>query len=210
MTEFWEASFIEKQTMWGFEPSESAIVANNLFKEKQLKNILVPGFGYGRNAQLFRENGMHVTGIEISKTAIDLARQHYGTHLKVYHGSVTDMPFDDVLYDGIFCYALIHLLDQKERQKLVKDCYNQLKPGGYMVFVAVSTESPNYGTGRQLSENRFEIFDGVQMYFYDEDAVKQEFSEFGLVDFTEIDEPMKNMPGKPALKFYFITCRKQA
>ena len=209
MAEFWEASFIEKQTMWGFEPSESAIVANNLFKEKQLQNILVPGFGYGRNAQLFRENGMQVTGIEISQTAIDLAKAHYGTDLKIYHGSVTDMPFDDVLYDGIFCYALIHLLGEKERQKLVDDCYNQLKPGGYMVFIAVSTKSPNYGVGRQLSENRFEIFEGVQMFFYNADAVRQEFGEFGLIDFTEIDEPMKNMPGKPPLRFYFVTCRKE-
>ena len=25
--EFWETSFIEKQTMWGFEPSDSAIFA---------------------------------------------------------------------------------------------------------------------------------------------------------------------------------------
>ncbi|PDM37114.1 SAM-dependent methyltransferase, partial [Bacillus cereus] len=25
--EFWESSFIEKQTMWGFEPTESAILA---------------------------------------------------------------------------------------------------------------------------------------------------------------------------------------
>lgn len=210
MAEFWEESFIEKQTMWGFEPSESAIVANELFKEKQLKNILVPGFGYGRNAQLFRENGMDVTGIEISQTAIGLAKQHYGSDLKVYHGSVTDMPFDDVLYDGIFCYALIHLLNQDERRKLVSDCYRQLRPGGYMIFVAVSTGSPNYGAGRQLSKNRFEIFEGVQMYFYDADAVKQEFGDLGLVDLTEIDEPAKNMPGKPPLRFYLVTCQKKA
>jgi SAM-dependent methyltransferase len=170
---------------------------------------LVPGIGYGRNAQLLRENGMHVIGIEISQTAIELARTHYGTDLEIYHGSVTDMPFDDLLYDGIFCYALIHLLNQRERRKLISDCYNQLKPGGYMIFVAVSTESPNYGAGRQLSNNRFEIFEGVKMYFYDEDAVKQEFGKYGLIDFSKIDEPAKNMPGKAALRFYLVTCRKE-
>lgn len=209
MAEFWESSFTEKQTMWGFEPSESAIVTKNFFKEKQLKNILIPGFGYGRNAQLFRGNGMNVTGIEISQTAINLAKAHYGTDLNIYHGSVTDMPFDDVLYDGIFCYALIHLLNQRERRKLVIDCFNQLKPGGYMVFVAVSTKSPNYGAGRQVSKNRFEIMEGVKLFFYDAEAVKQEFRKFGLTDYTEIDEAAKNMPGKPSLKFYFIRCRKE-
>ena len=32
MTEFWEKNFIEKQTMWGFAPSESAIIAKDIFK----------------------------------------------------------------------------------------------------------------------------------------------------------------------------------
>ena len=29
MTEFWESSFIENQMMWGFEPSDSAILTTN-------------------------------------------------------------------------------------------------------------------------------------------------------------------------------------
>jgi hypothetical protein len=32
MTEFWESSFIEKQTMWGFEPTDSAIVTKDFFQ----------------------------------------------------------------------------------------------------------------------------------------------------------------------------------
>ena len=28
-----------------------------------MKNILIPGIGYGRNAQVFKENGIEVTGI---------------------------------------------------------------------------------------------------------------------------------------------------
>lgn len=31
MTEFWEESFIENQMMWGFEPSDSAILTKGLF-----------------------------------------------------------------------------------------------------------------------------------------------------------------------------------
>ena len=101
MTEFWEKSFKEKQTMWGFTPSESAIIAKDIFIENNIKDILIPGFGYGRNAKVFIENNINVTGIEISKTAIDLARQ-YGINSNVYHGSVADMPFENKLYEGIF------------------------------------------------------------------------------------------------------------
>lgn len=31
MSEFWESNFREKQTMWGFEPADSAIMALDLF-----------------------------------------------------------------------------------------------------------------------------------------------------------------------------------
>ena len=74
MTEFWEANFRGKQEMWGWEPADSAISALQLFKEQGFSKILIPGFGYGRNAKVFAGNGFEVTGIEISESAIDLAK----------------------------------------------------------------------------------------------------------------------------------------
>ncbi|QNL51809.1 class I SAM-dependent methyltransferase [Olivibacter sp. SDN3] len=198
-TEFWEKSFVEKQEMWGFEPSNSAILVKDFFLEKSVKNILIPGIGYGRNAQIFKDNGIAVTGIEISQTAIEMARKHYGTALTIYHGSVTDMPFDNSLYDGIFCYALIHLLNRVERKKLIADCYNQLMDNGYMVFTAISKEAPTYGKGKFLSKDRYEIFGGVKMFFYDRKSITEEFSKVGLF---EIKEVIENYP------FFLIKCRK--
>ncbi|MDF2986595.1 MAG: methyltransferase [Eubacterium sp.] len=208
MTEFWESSFIEKQMMWGYEPSDSAILTKNLFLENKVKDILIPGIGYGRNAKIFCDNGINVTGIEISKTAIDLARQNGLDDITIHHGSVTDMPFDNKLYDGIFCYALIHLLNKHERRKLIKDCYSQLKPKGYMIFTAVSKKAPMFGRGKQLSKDRFETMKGVKIFFYDSDSIKQEFEKYGLIEFSEIDEPAKNMENKPPLNFSYIKCKK--
>lgn len=208
MTGFWEKAFIEKQTMWGFEPSDSAILTNGFFKEKGIKDVLIPGIGYGRNAKLFMDNGIKVTGIEISKTAIDLARKYYGNEMKIHPGSVTDMPFDNHLYEGIFCYGLIYLLNSEERKKLINDCFDQLQPGGHMVFSVISKSSPNYGMGKQIGKDWFEIPGGAKLFFYDEESVKQEFEEYGLTEFTLIDEPIKNMKNKPPFKFWLITCRK--
>jgi 2-polyprenyl-3-methyl-5-hydroxy-6-metoxy-1,4-benzoquinol methylase len=199
MAEFWEDNFIEKQEMWGLEPSKSAVLTKDFFVENVVTNILIPGIGYGRNAQVFRENGITVTGIEISKTAIELAKKHYGADLKIYHGSVTDMPFDKVQYNGIFCYALIHLLDSEERKKLIQDCYNQLLENGYMVFTVITKEAHTYGKGKLISKDRYEIFDGVQMFFYDKELVQNEFGKFGLFEIMELDE---NFP------FFMIKCKK--
>jgi SAM-dependent methyltransferase len=208
MTEFWELSFIENQMMWGFEPADSAILTKDFFLEKNVKDILIPGIGYGRNAKVFIDNGINVTGIEISKTAIDLAWQN-GLNINIFHGSVTDMPFEDKRYDGIFCYALIHLLNHHERDKFINDCYNQLKPNGYMIFTTISKEAPMYGKGTQLDKDYFEIMDGVKMFFYDSDSIKQEFGNYGLIESSDIVEPHKNAENKPPFKFIMVKCQKE-
>ena len=197
--EFWESVFSEKQEMWGFEPSISAMLTRDLFVSQSLKNILIPGIGYARNAPIFLEQGMAVTGIEISKTAIALAEKHFGTGMIIHHGSVTNMPFDHQQYDGIFCHALIHLLDSDERAKLIRDCYHQLAPGGYMVFSVISKKAHTYGQGPLISKDRYEIFDGVKMYFYDQSSVHSAFDKAGLYEITEVQD---------VFPFFLIKCRK--
>lgn len=197
--EIWEASFAQHQAMWGYEPAHSAVLAKDFFVENRIKDILIPGIGYGRNAQVFRENGITVTGIEISKTAIELAKKHYGTDMIIHHGSVTDMPFDDHLYDGIFCHALIHLLDNHERQELIQNCYNQLTENGYMIFTAISKEAHTHGTGKFISRDRYEVFEGIKMFFYDRASIHAEFGNAGLIEITEIEEEYP---------FFLIKCKK--
>lgn len=199
MPEFWEEAFKDKQEMWGFEPAQSAIHTKDFFVKNNVKDILIPGIGYGRNAQIFRENAIEVTGIEISETAVALARKHYGTSMIIHHGSVTEMPFDNKKYDGIFCYALIHLLDSAERAKLIADCYNQLTQNGYMIFTAITKEAQTYGQGKTISKDRFEMFGGIKMFFYDKETIQEEFGQYGLCEVAEVKE---NYP------FHLIKCQK--
>lgn len=208
MIEFWESKFRDERTSWGFEPSDSAILTKNFFLEERVKDILIPGIGYGRNAKIFSDNRINVTGIEISKTAINLAKGENGLDFKIYQGSVTDMPFDNKLYDGIFCYALIHLLNGHERKKFIADCFNQLKLNGYMVFTVLSKESSMYGGGKQLGKDRFELMKGLNVFFYDSASVKREFENYGLIEFSEIDEPIKNMENEPPLKCFIVKCKR--
>lgn len=109
------------------------------------------------------------------------------------------MPFSNTLYNGIFCYALIHLLDKDERAKLIRDCFNQLTENGLMIFTAITKQAQTYGQGTLISKDRFEMFGGVRMFFYDRETIQEEFGNAGLVDITEVTE---NYP------FYIIQCRK--
>ncbi len=188
MTEFWEENFKNKHKIWGDKVAPAAMVARDIFLKNNVSTVLIPGIGYGRNVAPFLDAGMEVTGIEISEKAIDIAKKDMTVNYVIHHGSVTDMPFDNKIYDGVFCYAVIHLLEEKERQKLIADCYRQLTSGGVMVFVAVSVEAPSYGKGEKIGDNRFLQHGGVKIFFYDEVAVRKEFSDHGLIEITTITE----------------------
>jgi len=199
MTEFWEEAFKEKGEMWGEDPAKSAVRAKDLFIENCVKSVLIPGIGYGRNAKIFLDNGMEVTGIEISRTAIDLASTYIGNKLRIYQGSVTEMPFDQSIYDGIFCHGLIYLLDKEERKKLLSDCFNQLRKDGMMIFTAITKKASSYGQGTLIGEDRFEMFGGVSIFFYDLETIQIEFKDYGIIEIQEVQE---NYP------FYIIICKK--
>ena len=199
MTEFWEQAFSDKKEMWGSDPAKSATLTSEFFVNSNIKNVLIPGVGYGRNAKVFIDAGISVTGIEISKTAIELARKNIGDDVVIHEGSVTGMPYDNRLYEGVYCHALIHLLDKDDRIKLIEDCYNQLATDGWMVFTTITKKAETYRQGTLIGKDRFEMFGGVKMFFYDEESINEEFNNFGLLT---IEEVVENYP------FYMIRCKK--
>ena len=208
MSEFWDELFRKIGSVWTFEPADSALQVSNLFAYEKIRKVLIPGIGFGRNAKPFLEKGMEVTGIEISGTAIRLAREN-GLKIPVHHGSVAEMPFDGLVYDGIYCYALIHLLNQNERRQFLKNCSDQLRDGGLMVFITVSKRYTKlYENGKPVSKDRFQIQNGLDVFFYDPETIVKEFGRFGLVEYTEIEEPVKHIPNEEPMKFWMVVCRK--
>jgi len=208
MREFWEDMFQKIGSAWSFEPTDSALQVSELFASENFGKVLIPGVGFGRNAKPFVEKGMDVTGIEIAETAIRLAREN-GLNFPIHQGSVAQMPFDDSVYDGIYCYALIHLLNKNERRQFLKNCYNQLREGGLMVFIAVSKGYTKlYENGKPVSKDRFRIKNGLDVFFYDSVSIEREFGKFGLIEYTEIEESVKHMPNEEPMKFWMVVCRK--
>ncbi|HEX5552741.1 MAG TPA: SAM-dependent methyltransferase, partial [Chitinophagaceae bacterium] len=60
-------------------------------------------------------------------------------------------------------------------------------------------EAKTYGQGIYISKDRFEMFGGVKIFFYDRETIKEEFGNSGLFEITEVTE---NYP------FYLIKCQK--
>lgn len=188
MNSFWEERFCEEGKIWGENPSRTAEYAITLFKKYPVRTILIPGSGYGRNAEAFAREGFDVTGIEISPTAVALARQN-SEKIQYFEGSVDNMPFDDCQYDAIYCFNVLHLFLKDPRQIFLKRCRDQLKKGGLMFFVVFSDREPSFCTGRMVEENTFESKPGRAVHYYSREDLISEFDGLEILKEGMIEDP---------------------
>ncbi|WP_219034817.1 MULTISPECIES: hypothetical protein [Empedobacter] len=64
---------------------------------------------------------------------------------------------------------------------------------------SITKEAQTYGQGTYISKDRFEMFGGVKIFFYDKEIIEEEFGKYGLYEIIEVQE---NYP------FYLIKCKK--
>ncbi len=188
MSTFWEERFCEEGRIWGDIPSRTVPYAIGLFKKAGVHEVLVPGSGYGRNAAAFDQAGFLVTGIEISAAAMTLVRQT-SPGVGYHHGSVLDMPFDGSMYDGIYCFNVLHLFRKNDRVTFLQRCREQLKKGGVMFFVVFSDKEPTYGKGRMVEENTFESRPGREVHYYSREDLVSEFRNLEVLETGMMEDP---------------------
>ena len=85
------------------------------------------------------------------------------------------------------------------------NCDAQLKSGGLMVFTAITKRAGTYGVGEKIDKDLYRTKDGVELYFYDEESISEEFGQFGLEEFTLVEE---SSGGHHTTEFWKIVCRK--
>lgn len=108
------------------------------------RTILDLGCGTGRNANYLAEEGNTVIGIEISQTAISLAKaraQARGLHVDYRLGDI-GAPYDiaDTSVDIVLDVTSSNSLDEKGRDVYLKEVSRVLTPGGYFFVRALAKE----------------------------------------------------------------------
>jgi len=207
MKSYWNKRFEKEDCVWGKEASETAYYALDLFNEREIKDILVPGAGYGRNARLFFRNDYNVVGIEISDIAFDIAKE-FAPETKFHHGNVLDIPYDDKVYDAIYCYSVLHLFRKKERELFLNKCFNKLREGGFIFFAAASDKEDSFGKGREVEPNTFESRPGRPVHYYSEEDMKNEFKRFKLIETGVMEDEEDHGEGPHVHISRYIFARK--
>jgi ubiquinone/menaquinone biosynthesis C-methylase UbiE len=98
------------------------------------KRILEIGCGAGIDLIRFAAGGAETTGIDLSSTAIDLARQYFKyknlkADLRVMDGE--SMEFKDASFDLVYAHGVLQYTADANR--MVAEAYRVLKPGGEFI-----------------------------------------------------------------------------
>lgn len=147
-------------------------------------NILDLGSGTGRNANYLAELGNKVSGLEISKTAIELAKSR-ARELQInvdYQvqsiGSV--YPFADKTFDLALDITSSNSLDQSERKIYLSETSRVLKPAGYFFVRALCKD------GDKNAKNLLKLNPGKEYDTYINTDMNLTERVFGREDFIKL------------------------
>jgi len=107
------------------------VVDFNGFSGKKLLEI---GCGIGTDLVRFAKGGADVTGVDLSETAIDLAKENFHLHDikgKFLIGNGEALEFPDNHFDVVYAHGVLQYT--ANIQKMINEAHRVLKPGGLFI-----------------------------------------------------------------------------
>ena len=99
------------------------------------RRVLEVGCGAGTDLARFAKGGALVSGVDLSSSAIALARQNFDQQRlqgDLREGDGENLPFADDTFDLVYAHGVVQYTTNPER--LVEECRRVLRPGGEAVF----------------------------------------------------------------------------
>lgn len=163
---------------WNIEtPPDALVELVENGKVKPCKTIDF-GCGAGNYAIYLASIGFDVTGIDISPTAIEVAREN--AKKKEIKGNflaadvLGDLEEVKETFDFAYDWELLHHIFPEKREKYVKNVYRLLNPGGKYFSVCFSEKDPQFGGSGKYRETRL----GTVLYFSSEEELRDLFGPY--------------------------------
>ncbi len=112
--------------------------------------------GAGTNTVYLAQKGYDVSGIDISRTALRIAKSKAmaaKVNIGFFNGSFVDLPFSDARFDFVWDMGCFHHVKPSDRHKFIEGIHCVLKPSGTYVLTCFSYRNGpgwNHFTKQQL------------------------------------------------------------
>jgi len=160
------------QIPWNVETPPD--ILKQLVETEKIKlcKVIELGCGAGNYVIYLSTKGFDPTGIDISATAIDIAKKS-ATEKDVKCNFITvdvlgDMTEINEQFDFAYDWHLLHHIYPENREKYINNVYRLLKPGGQYLSVCFSEDSPEFGGKGKYRKTPIDTV----LYFSSEDEIR--------------------------------------
>jgi 2-polyprenyl-3-methyl-5-hydroxy-6-metoxy-1,4-benzoquinol methylase len=155
------------------------------------------GCGTGNYALYFAGKGFNVTGIDISASAIEIAKEtasRKGISCTFIAADVLgEMRDVQGTFDFAYDWELLHHIFPPERETYVRNVSRLLNPNGMYLSVCFSQQSPQFGSMEKYRQTPL----GTVLYFSSEEELKELFNPyFSIIELKTIEIKGKFSPHK--------------
>ncbi|SDH10615.1 class I SAM-dependent methyltransferase [Nitrosomonas sp. Nm132] len=121
------------QFLFHEEALKTALITQGYIQSGQ--TVLDVGCGTGTLTLLIRQTQPEaaVYGLDVDPQVLDIARkkvEQAGEIIILRQGSATCLPYPDESFDRVFASLLLHHLTKQDKQRMLKEAFRVLKPGG--------------------------------------------------------------------------------
>jgi ubiquinone/menaquinone biosynthesis C-methylase UbiE len=102
---------------------------------KEGMKVLEVGCGTGTNLELFAEAGCEVSGIDLSPSMMELAKQKLGDRADLRLGDAAKMPFEDNSFDLVLSFLTLHEMPPATRAPVLSEIVRVAGSDGKALFV---------------------------------------------------------------------------
>jgi SAM-dependent methyltransferase len=162
----WESCYHKGETPWDHGEPSPGLADFLAHKRYTPGRVLVPGCGLGHDCRLLARHGFDVTGVDLSKRAIEQAKR-----LAEQESLPVRFVLSDCLhareewresFDWAFEHTCFCAIDPDRRDDYVRAIRFVLRPGGHLLGIFFNIRAE---TGPPFGTNRVEVMDRFSPHF---------------------------------------------
>jgi len=160
---------------------------------REIDGALDVGCGIGNHLLYFAEQGLSTSGIDVSEEAIETARERANRHdldVSLRQGDAENLPWDDNQFDLIISDGMLDHVPFPKAKSVMSEIRRVSRPNAYLFVSLRSTEATEYGRGKEVNDNTYELTSGYEeemiQHFFDKADIEELLTGYDIFDVEHI------------------------
>jgi cyclopropane fatty-acyl-phospholipid synthase-like methyltransferase len=161
--------------------------------ERPTNHVLDIGCGNGNHALFFAEQGLSAAGVDVSESAIELARQRAtgrGLDIDFEVGDAADTSWADDTFDLVVSDGVLDHVSFSEAKSILAEIRRVSTPDAYIFLSLRSTADSEFRRGEEVEENTYVLQEGYEkgmlQHFFDRSSIEELLAGYEIFDIEHL------------------------